>query len=161
MIRTCIVGCGEIATQKYLPILGKMGDVATVGAICDLDEKQLEGAAQRFGISKTYTQFDKMIAEEQPDVVVICTPPGTHKFLTVAALSAGANVLVEKPMALTSEDCDEMIDAARQHGKKLGVMHNQLFNPAFMEAGDILSRGEIGKFIGMRILGLFIKGRLL
>jgi predicted dehydrogenase len=92
-----------------------------------------------------------MLSEQKSDLVIISTPPKAHANLAVEAIQAGAHVLVEKPMANSAADCDRMIEAAAQCDRKLGVMHNQLFNPAFEKARRIVSDEAFGRFLGMRI----------
>lgn len=151
MLRAAVIGCGLIATRKFLPILGQMRqDVRLVG-ICDADGQVLAKAAAAFPGPHGYTDSAVMLAAERPDLVVICTPPASHTPLVTQALRAGAHVLVEKPMALTTADCAQLVRVAAEQGRKLGVMHNQVFNPAFEAACDAVARGEIGQFLGMRI----------
>jgi len=152
MLAVSIVGCGLIATQKYLPILSKLKQTARVVGLCELDREKLEGAARKFSIAHAYTDLEQMLSQQKPDLAIICTPPATHASLAVQAMEGGAHVLLEKPMALTIEECDAINQAAKKHSRKVGVMHNQLFNPAFMQAREIMSRGEIGEFVGMRIM---------
>ena len=152
LLRIAIVGCGLISRVKYLPILQKkLKKRAAIVGICDLDEGSLHRTASTFGIANTYTDLSQMLAQEAPDAVVICTPPATHARLATEALETGSHVLVEKPMALTPEDCQQMIDASVTSGKELGVMHNQVFNPAFEKACSLVSQGKVGEFLGMRI----------
>lgn len=151
MLRGAIVGCGLISTRKYIPICKRLKSKVDLVGICDINEDILKQAASRFGISKAYTDFSRMLTDQRPDIVMICTPPATHTKLVIEAIEKGAHVLVEKPMALTSADCQKMVDASKRQDKKLGIMHNQVFNPAFEKACDLVSSGGIGKFLGMRI----------
>lgn len=151
MLSAVIVGCGLIATRKYLPICKRLKSQVNLVGVCDMNEDILKQVASKYGVPNTYTDFSLMLRKQRPDVVMICTPPGIHKEQTIESLEGGANVLVEKPMALTLDDCRQMVDAAKRSGKKLGIMHNQVFNPAFDEACDLVSQGAIGKFLGMRI----------
>ena len=151
MFKVAIVGCGLIATRKFIPIFQRIRNKATIVGICDLNEDILKQVASRFAISNAYADFSEMLLQQRPDIVVVCTPPAAHTKLVLEALEKGAHVLVEKPMALTSLDCQKMVDASNKYGRKLGVMHNQIFNPAFEQACDLVSRGKIGKFLGMRI----------
>ena len=150
MLRGVIVGCGVIATRKFIPICKRLKSKVALVGICDTNEGILKDVGSRFGVSNTYTDYSRMIRDERPDVVMICTPPAVHTKLVVEALENGVNVLVEKPMALTSADCQKMVDASQRHGTKLGIMHNQIFNPAFEKACDLVAAGAIGKFLGMR-----------
>jgi predicted dehydrogenase len=83
--------------------------------------------------------------------VDICSPPRTHAELAVGALEAGAHVLIEKPMAINTEECDCILAAARESGCKICVAHSDLFYRSFLKAREILSAGTIGEFRGMRI----------
>lgn len=150
MLRAAIVGCGVISTRKYIPICKRLKSKVDLIAICDINETTLKQIADRYGISRTYTDFSRMLLEQRPDVVIICTPPAMHMKQAIESLEQGSNVLVEKPMALTLGDCQKMVDASNQYGKKIGVMHNQVFNPAFEKACDLVAAGSIGKFLGMR-----------
>lgn len=151
MLRVGIVGCGVIAARKYIPIFQRLKQRVTIVGLCDLNENILHEVAGKFGIRTAYSDFSRMLADARPDVVVVCTPPATHTKLVIGALENKAHVLVEKPMALTPLDCRQMVDAAHRHGRRLGVMHNQIFNPAFERACDMVAAGKIGKFLGMRI----------
>jgi predicted dehydrogenase len=151
MFRVAIVGCGAIATKKFIPILQRLRNRAAIVGLCDLDAEALKNVASRFAVPNAFTELDEMMAKQHPDLVIICTPPGTHAGLAIEALEMGAHVLVEKPMALSSEDCDRMIEVSLRHDKKLGVMHNQLFNPAVENARHIVSSDKFGQFLGMRI----------
>lgn len=152
MTRVAIVGYGLIATDKYIPIFQRLKHRARIVGLCDLDEDVLRKAAAKFGVSNAYKDFSEMLSEQRPDLVIICTPPRTHAGLAVKAMQEGAHVLVEKPMATSTADCDSMVDASIQYGKKLGVMHNQIFNPAVEQARHIVSADRFGRFLGMRIL---------
>lgn len=151
MIKVGIVGCGLISTEKYIPIFQRLRYRANIVGICDVDEDVLRHVASKFGIPNALTGFSVMLSEQKPDLAVICTPPRTHADLAVRAMQEGAHVLVEKPMATSVMDCERMIEAAARCNRKLGVMHNQLFNPAFEKARQIVSSKAFGRFLGMRI----------
>ena len=151
-MKAAVVGCGLVATQKYFPALRRLGRQVEVAAICDTNEEVLSLAKPRVPRANSYTDLNRMLEEEQPDLVVLCTPPGTHMPLAMKALDADCNILIEKPMALTSEDCDAIIQGAERAGRKVGVMHNQLYNRGFIRARELAERGSIGDFVGMRIM---------
>lgn len=92
-----------------------------------------------------------MILAEKLDLVDICTPPQTHARLAVEAMKQGCHVLIEKPMALTVLDCDEIVKASKENGVKVCVAHSDLFYPPFMDAKEVVEKGGIGDFRGMRI----------
>jgi predicted dehydrogenase len=151
VFKVAIVGCGLISNEKYLPILRGLNDRVAIVGLCDLNEDILRKAATKFGVPNAYTNFSEMLSEQMPDLVIICTPPRTHAGLAVNAMQEGAHVLVEKPMATSTAECDSMVDASMRFGKKLGVMHNQIFNPAVEQARHIVSTDRFGRFLGMRV----------
>lgn len=96
--------------------------------------------------AKPYSdELSEMLANERLDAVSICTPPWLHAPQTIAALEADVNVLVEKPMAMTMEDCRRMCDAASRRGRTLAVSHNFLFSRAVREASRRIAAGHAGR----------------
>ena len=146
-----LIGTGFIATHKHLPAWRRLRHKARVVALCDLDRARAEAVARRFDIPRVYADVGEMLAREQPDIVDICTPPKTHMPLAIQALEAGSHVLIEKPMAVTVEECDRIIQTARATGRKVCVIHSDLFYPAFMRAREMVAKGAIGTFTGMHI----------
>ena len=146
-MRVGIIGCGTVAKAHIPPVLRLRG--VEVVAVSDLDDERAGQVAHRYGIRHVYRDASSLLKEMRPDVVHILTPPRTHKELSVQAMEAGCQVLVEKPMALNVKEADEMIAAARRHRVTLGVAHNLLFNPAVMEAKKLVAAGAIGRVIAV------------
>jgi predicted dehydrogenase len=92
-----------------------------------------------------------MYAKEKLDLVDVCTPPKTHAPLTIEALENYAHVLLEKPMATSLVECDEIIAAAKRTKRSVSLAHSDLFYPSFMKARQMVESGAVGKFRGMRI----------
>lgn len=151
MFKVAIVGLGLIAQSKHIPAFLRLKDKIEIAAVCDLNENIARQVAHRFNIKKIYTNFSEMLFEERPDIVDICTPPQTHTELTLAVIENGAHVLLEKPMALRASDCDMMIEKSSQERRKIFVMHNQIFNLAFIKARERFLKEEIGDFLGINI----------
>ncbi len=150
-VKAAIIGTGLIAGKKHIPAFLKHKSKVELVALCDLNQEAAQKVASRFGIARTYSDVGEMIERERPDIVDICTPPQTHVKLAVEAMKRGANVFIEKPMALSVEECDRIVDASREYGKKVCVGHSDLFYYPFMEAREMVARGAIGEFRGMRI----------
>ena len=140
-----IVGCGEISSIHANAILDTKK--ANIVSVCDLVEDRATKLARRFGIPKVYTDFAEMLQKEKLDVVDVVTPPQVHATLSVKAMEAGCNVIVEKPMCMTVEEADEMIKTAEQNNVKLGVIHSFLFTPAIQKALRKVKNGEIGNLL--------------
>ena len=99
---------------------------ANVATICDRDEEALSRQARRYGTTKLVTEFDDVLGDEGVDAVCIVTPISTHYDMVKAALLAGKHVFVEKPMASSVKECDELIDIASDRGLTLMPGHTFL-----------------------------------
>ncbi|GGE05027.1 oxidoreductase [Marinithermofilum abyssi] len=141
MIRYGIVGCGHIAKKHVDAIAAVKG--AELTAVCDKDPDRLEPFLQE-GV-EGYTDLADMLQSDRLDVVNICTPSGLHPALTIQAAEAGKHVVVEKPMALTLEDADRMIEACEKNGVLLTVVHPNRFRPAMKELRRKMEEGAFGK----------------
>ena len=150
-LKVAIAGTGLIANVKHIPAWQKISEKADLVCICDLNEEQAKQVAEKFGIKQVYTDFDQMLAEAKPDVVDICTPPKTHCFLAEKAADGGANVMIEKPMAMDVAECDRIIAARDRNNVQVMCCHSDLFYMAYMKSREMVESGEIGRFAGMRI----------
>ncbi|SFI65709.1 Gfo/Idh/MocA family protein [Thermoflavimicrobium dichotomicum] len=140
MIRYGIVGCGHIAKKHVAAI--QAVDGAELVAVCDTNENRLAEFAVD-GV-QGFTHIDDLLKTDV-DVVCICTPSGLHPELTIRAAEAKKHVVVEKPMALTLEDADRMIEACEKNGVKMAVVHPNRFRPAVQELRKKLENGSFGK----------------
>jgi UDP-N-acetylglucosamine 3-dehydrogenase len=150
-LRVGIIGSGFIAKQKHVPAWKKAGRNAEVVALSDSNVEQAETLAHAHGITMVYKDFHQMLETEQLDVVDICSPPRTHAEIAIRSLESGAHALIEKPMAINTDECDQILAAAKQTGRKICVAHSDLFYPSFLKAREIVKEGMIGDFGGMRI----------
>ena len=151
-LRVGIVGCGLVAEGQHIPSFVRLKRNVVLQAVCDKNENLARETAKKYSVPGVYSDLSLMLSKEKLDIVDICTPPQTHAALAVQAIEHRCHVLIEKPMALKTSDCDQMIDAACKYGVKLCVIHNMLVNPMFPEARRLVAEGAIGDFIGMRIL---------
>ncbi len=142
-IKFAIVGCGSIG-KRHIAVLEAEPNAELV-AICDLDEEKCIQLSDLYYGIKYYTQFDKMLEEVDADVINVVTPHALHAPMTIKALKAGFNVLVEKPMALKSEDCDRMIQTAREEKKKLWVVKQNRYNIPITMTDEAIQNGRLGK----------------
>jgi 2-alkyl-3-oxoalkanoate reductase len=150
-LKAVIIGSGLIAKLKHIPAFHKHRDKLHLAAICDVNLEGARQAASASGIPTAYADVSEMLDKEKPDLVDICTPPKTHAAIAIQALEAGSNVLIEKPMAQTVEECDAIIAAARKKNVKICVAHSDLFYYPFIEARKLVNQGAIGTFRGMQI----------
>ena len=151
-ISIAVVGCGYVAQQQHIPAFIKLENKVDLRAVCDVNESLANNVASRFHIPKTYNEFSAMFSEKDLDIVDICVPQKYHYSLAIEALKQGCHVLIEKPMALHTLECDKMLETAHKQNVKLCVVHNNLFVPPVLKAKKLVEQGKIGDFIGMRIL---------
>lgn len=150
-LKVGIVGCGFIARKRHIPRFMKLKKTVDVRAVCDRNENLAQQTAVEYGISGIYRDFTEMLSKEDLDLIDICTPPQIHTPLALEGMEHRCHILMEKPMALKVADCDQMINASRNNGVKVCVIHNMLFFPPLLKAKKLVAEGAIGDFIGMRV----------
>ncbi|MBA9086713.1 putative dehydrogenase [Fontibacillus solani] len=144
-LKVAVIGCGGIANGKHLPSLAKQSQVEMV-AFCDIVEERALKAAAEYGVegAKVYTDFHKLLAETDVEVIHVCTPNDSHAEITVASLESGRHVMCEKPMAKTSEQARQMLDAAKRTGKKLSIAYQNRFRSDSLYLKEMCAAGELG-----------------
>jgi predicted dehydrogenase len=111
-IRVGVVGCGEVSQIIHLPTLAQLGDRFEVTALCDVSRVVLDGVGDAWGVAKRFTDFTSLVEQPDVDVVLVANPDPYHADATLAAIAAGKDVLVEKPMCLGMRECDAIVAAA-------------------------------------------------
>lgn len=147
-IRVAVFGCGAIAQRRHIPEYAANSAVELV-AFADPVKERVEAVAAEYG-GKAYTSYEELLKNEKLDAVSVCTPNYLHAPMTIAAANAGLHVLVEKPMATTAEEGEQMIEAARKNNVFLMVGHNQRLMPPHVKAKEILDSGKLGKVLTFR-----------
>jgi predicted dehydrogenase len=122
-----LIGCGRIA-HIHMGAYKAINKVKVV-AVSDVEINKAKAFVELYKIDKAYSDYRKLFEIKDLDFVDICTPTLTHEAIVCEAAKNGINVLVEKPMGRSSEECERMITEARKHGTKICVCHNQLFFP--------------------------------
>jgi len=141
-----LVGCGRIA-YKHIESLKKIEN-AEIVALCDIRPERAQRYSKELGIPY-YLDYREMIAKENEkiDIVNILTPSGTHASIAIEIMKLGKNVIVEKPMALTVQDADQMIETADVNNVKLFVVKQNRFNSAVIKAREAFEAGRFGKLV--------------
>lgn len=154
MIKAAVIGVGSMG-RNHARVYNELEGVGLV-AVADVDSGAVERATYVYG-GKGYTNYQELLRHEKPDVVSIAVPTQVHHETALAALQQGCHVLVEKPIASTIEEGQEMVTLAASRGLKLAVGHIERFNPAIVELKQRLKRGEAGQIfqIHIRRLGPF------
>ena len=157
MLKIGIAGLGFMGQMHYR--CWKARDDAQIVAICDTNKNivedckktigNIEGAENAIDFTgiNIYSDFDKMLAEENLDAISLTLPTYLHAKHTIQALESGVNVLCEKPMGLNLAECDTMIAAAKSSGKLLQIGHCVRFWPEYAKVKEIIAGGEYGKVL--------------
>jgi predicted dehydrogenase len=156
-VRVGIVGLGRIFD---LHVLGHVDNAdSEIVALCDLDEARIAQRSADWPDAATFTDLDAFLATDL-DVVEVLVPTPLHHEVVCAALRAGHHVNVQKPMARTLAEADEMIAAADDAGVVLRVMENFLFYPPLIRLKEIVESGELGQPVGfaMKMVGTGVGG---
>ena len=128
---------------------GRKAKTAQLYAICDAAEDLLERMAAVHQPSTTFADYDAMLADDNIDAVIIAVADQFHVALAIKALDAGKHVLVEKPMAITVEDAEALLEAAETSDRVVLVGHEKRYDPGVAFAHDFI-RDEIGELIGLK-----------
>jgi predicted dehydrogenase len=146
-LKVGVIGTGGIARNQHLPawsILAQEGRVV-IEAVCDAVEERAQSVREQFGAGAAYTDYEQMLREREFDIIDICAHNRMHHPVAMAALNAGAHVLVEKPMAMGPDQAHEMADAARANGLKLMVAQHYRFMPENEKLKEVITRGDLGR----------------
>ena len=142
-IRVAVIGCGGIS-HNHLDAYQANPDVE-IYALCDINEKNLHEKAEKYGVSRLYTDKDKMLAElPEIDAVSVCTWNAAHAECTIAALNAGKHVLCEKPMALNAPQAEEMLEAAKKNDRLLMIGFVRRFGNDCKIVKDLIEHDRMG-----------------
>lgn len=145
--RFAIVGCGRIAERHAMHI----HTYGRLVVVCDIVESKANALAGKYGIDY-FLSIEEMLASKTGiDVVVICTPNGLHASHAIQAMRKGYHVLVEKPMAITSADCEAMIRVAEETGRHLFTVVQNRFNPPVQAVKKALSDGMFGRLYSIQL----------
>jgi predicted dehydrogenase len=147
-IRWGIIGCGDVARKRVAGAIQSDPNSELV-AVCRRDEAKLRAFADEFEVSVATTSADEVIASAAVDAVYIATPVNLHCPQAIAAAAAGKHVLVEKPMAMSTVDCDAMIAACAKADVRLGVAFYRPFYPIIHRMQELIQSGEIGKVLSV------------
>jgi len=143
-VRWGILGCGNVTEVKSGPAFAKVANSMLV-AVMRRDASKAEDYARRHQVSRWYNNADELIQSPEVDAVYIATPPDSHKELALKVAAAGKICCVEKPMALNSAECVEMVEAFATKGLPLYVAYYRRSLPRFLQLRDWLQQGAIGQ----------------
>ena len=142
-IKIALVGCGRIS-KNHFDAINNLKKECEIVAVCDIKPERAEKAGADNNVP-FYTDLDKMLAEIKCDLLSIATPSGLHPEMGAKAAEAGINVLTEKPMAISLEGADSLIDACDKNGVQLFVVKQNRLNTTMQLLKQAISQGRFGK----------------
>jgi scyllo-inositol 2-dehydrogenase (NADP+) len=142
IFRVGLLAYGAIGHEHNLAVRNTVG--LELSAVCDVNPDRLAAALELAPDARTFTDATTMLDSALCDVVVVSTPPNTHFQWAKEALSRGIHCVLEKPMALTTDECDELIALAAERDRELVVYQNRRYDTDFVTMSGIIASGEIG-----------------
>lgn len=158
MIRVAIIGAGGVSDQHIKSYL-KFKDRCQIVAMADLYPGKVAEKADSYGLDiAQYKDYKRLLEVEEIDLVSVCTPPFAHADCTIDSLNAGAHVMLEKPMATSLAECDEILVAAKKHDRLLSVMAQNRYKIPLMKLKQVIDSGLIGEIIHVQIDSFWWRG---
>ncbi|MEZ4862118.1 MAG: Gfo/Idh/MocA family oxidoreductase [Caldilineaceae bacterium] len=143
-IRAAIIGTGGIA-RSHVAALRQAGDQVELAAAMDIDSDRASAFCETHEIPRYYTDAEELLRREEPQLVHIATPPGTHCELSIAALEAGAWVLCEKPLCASLAEMDRIEDAEARTGNYCSSVFQWRFGSGGQHLKGLIDSGALGK----------------
>lgn len=157
MLKVAIIGTGAISPSHIEAYL-QFKDRCKIVALCDLYPEKAEVRRDQYGLEAKIAHDYKELLQDGIDLVSICMPPYVHAQVAVDFLNAGSHVIVEKPMAASLKECDDMIEAARINGKVLSVIAQNRFRNPIMKLKQVLDSGLAGKILHAQVDSFWWRG---
>lgn len=146
-MKYALIGCGRIAVNHIKAALNNHLEIC---AVCDVKPEAMEALLAKYSLEKDgsihrYTDYRELLATEKPTLVSIATESGIHAEIALACIDAGVNVIIEKPMAMSMADAEEIVRRSEETGVKVSACHQNRFNIAVQEARKALEAGRFGR----------------
>ncbi|WP_075035639.1 Gfo/Idh/MocA family protein [Halobacillus dabanensis] len=150
MVGYQFMGKAHSHAYRDLPFYFDVSTTPVLKAICGRKEESVKEAAEKMGWESYETDWRKLIAREDIDVIDIVTPNHTHAEIAIAAAKAGKHIITEKPLALTLEEAKEMYSAVKEHNVGHLICHNYRYAPAVQYAKKLIEEGLLGRIYHFR-----------
>lgn len=145
-LNVAVIGCGNISNSHLKGV--EEQPTTQLYAVCDnATDGRLERRAEQYGAQIAVKDYRELLADPNIDMVIVATSDYSHQEITCAFLEAGKPVLLEKPMALTTQECEEMLRVAKKTGTRLMVGQVCRYNPLFIKAKKLVEEGAIGELV--------------
>jgi len=151
-----IIGCGMIS-DWHAKAIGRIGNVRLIG-VTDVRKESREAFAAKYNTG-VYDSVEALLREDKIDVVCICTPSGLHGPLAIQAAKARKHIITEKPMAITLDEADSMIQACEENNVKMAVISQLRFTDAVTRLKEAVDKGSLGKIVSGDIYMKFYRSQ--
>ena len=146
-MKYAIIGCGRISTNH---IKACLENNITINAVCDLIPENMESLLKKHNLEgnteiKRYTDYKKMLKDIKPDLVAIATESGNHARIALDCIDSGCNLIIEKPIALSMTDADEIVKRGKEKNVKVCACHQNRFNISIQHIRHAIESGRFGK----------------
>lgn len=144
-MKYALIGCGRISPNHIAA--AQKNDLEIV-ALCDVYQERIDDKILKFNVNNsvaTYTDYQKMLLEQKPELVAIATESGLHAQIALECIEAGCNVIIEKPIALSLADADKIIEASERKGVKVCACHQNRFNKSVQKIREAVTKNRFGK----------------
>ena len=146
-LKYALIGCGRISPNH---IAAAIANNLEIVALCDIVPKNMKDKMQAFNLPETthlYEDYQEMLKKEKPDLVAIATESGKHAHIALDCLDARCNLIIEKPIALSLEDADNIIKKSKEKGVKVCACHQNRFNKSIQKIREAIETGRFGKLL--------------
>lgn len=146
-MKYALIGCGRIATNHIKAVQNNALDLV---AVCDIVPEQMEKLLEKHNLQKDnnvkrYTDYHKMLREMRPELVAIATESGLHAQIALDCIDAGVHVIIEKPIAMSMDDANEIVRRSEQGGIVVSACHQNRFNIAVQKTREAIEQNRFGK----------------
>jgi predicted dehydrogenase len=150
-LKLAIVGTGSRGASAWgKPLVDSYSDIVEIVGLCDINGKRVMAAKALIGSeAPTYTDFDRMVRETNPEVVLVTTVDATHYRYIIRALELGRDVITEKPLCTDEEQCSMILEAQKRAGKKVTVTFNARHAPEAKKVKELLMEKAVGDLISV------------
>ncbi len=144
--RIAMVGTGIRGTGMWgTPVIKEFSDLVEFVGLCDINPGRVQTAKNMLKVNcSVFTDFDKMMRETKPDILIVTTVDATHNLFIIKGMEYGADIVTEKPMTTDEKKCQDILDAEKRTGKKVRVTFNYRYSPHRQKIYELLRSGIIG-----------------
>ena len=148
-VKLGIIGCGWATANLHLPALRRIPGYAVV-ALSDMDRRRAEESGRHLNVRHCFSSASDLIHHPEVDAVAVCVPPAEHANLALAAMHAGKHVFIEKPMTLTVDQADRLVECALRTDLRVLIGFNLRWHRLILQAKSMLDDGRLGPLSLMR-----------